>query len=83
MKFGLRNITVNIKIKTKFLIFQLFRVADQYYYYTAKWQIMFHVSRKDARKQMLKFQVQLITDGTRTQIYAGLKSLSDNIYMKS
>ena len=49
-------------MKTKLLIFQLFPLADQYYYYIAKGRIMLLVSGKEALKQMLNFQVHQITD---------------------
>ena len=49
-------------MKTKLLIFQLFLLADQYYYYIAKGRIMLLVSGKEALKQMLNFQVHQITD---------------------
>ena len=63
-------------MKTKLLIFYLFCLADQYYYYTAKEKIMFDVYGNVARKQLLNFQVKQITDGTKKRIYAGLKSPS-------
>ena len=65
--------------KKKLLTFQLFCLADQYCYYIARGQL----SGKDAWKQVLNFQVKQITDGTKMQTYAGLKSPSQKIEKKS
>ena len=49
-------------MKAKLLIFQLFCLADQYYYYIARGQIMLLVSGKGAWEQILNFEVYQITD---------------------
>ena len=44
------------------------------YHNTGRGQIMLFVSGKEGWKQILNFQVYQITDGTKTQTYAGLKN---------
>ena len=48
--------------------------SELQYHDTGRGGIMFLVSGKNARKQILNFQVYQITDGTKTQTCAGLKN---------
>ena len=63
--------------ENKLFIFQLSHVADQNYcIITEQHRIMLFASGKEAWKQILNFQVYQITDGSKTQTYAGLKKKS-------
>ena len=54
VRFVKYSIIANIRMETKLLIFQLFRLADLY---IARERILLQVSGKDAWKQVLNFQV--------------------------